>query len=316
MKKLKNSLKLLALTILVVPVAFVMVACGAGNGGNYLSQIAELEDQVAQLQQSLGNAEDERVDVLERLAEIKALIEGLELECNATIQCNTNVTVNCNPTVTVNCACIYLFTLRINYNAGGGTGTMDATQHSISGSLSFIENTGFTRTGWTFVGWSVDSLGKGWTSRSQVISAVDLFKNGATTEQDLVRQVTLTAMWEANLISLRYHAGGGEGSRADEIHAFDRSPLTWEHVYFANGAFGLPLFTCPGLELMGYEVLIELIEGIVFAEFWLPGQSRTIEQLGARHGLGVTVGGTDLKPTTTIVHLVAHWMPTEPWPFP
>jgi uncharacterized repeat protein (TIGR02543 family) len=96
----------------------------------------------------------------------------------------------------------------LKYNANGGSGTMADTLANWGIVVSLTPNA-FTRTGYTFAGWSTAADG-----------TVE-YANGAsyTMPQE---NLTLYAKWTANSYTLSYNANGGSGTMADKIAYTDQ----------------------------------------------------------------------------------------------
>ena len=97
----------------------------------------------------------------------------------------------------------------IKYNANGGSGTMNSQSATYDQNVTLNSNK-FTKTGYTFLGWSEDSSATTptYTDRQTVknLSAT----NGAT--------VNLYAVWQKNAVStylIRFNANGGSGTMAN-----------------------------------------------------------------------------------------------------
>jgi uncharacterized repeat protein (TIGR02543 family) len=120
----------------------------------------------------------------------------------------------------------------ISYAAGGGTGSAPTTPTSVIASSTFTTpaNT-FTRTGYTFAGWS---------------NGTSTFAAGATypATGSVSSNVTLTATWLADTKTISYAAGGGTGS----------APATPTSVLYA-GTFTTPAntFTRTGYTFAGWS---------------------------------------------------------------
>lgn len=91
-------------------------------------------------------------------------------------------------------------TYTVQYNAGGGKGTMASATVEITTPLTPAENT-FKRDGYTFAGWVAYSA-----QQKKNVNIGDTVAEG-----DIV---TLTAQWKANPYTLEYNAGGGTGTMA------------------------------------------------------------------------------------------------------
>ena len=122
----------------------------------------------------------------------------------------------------------------IKYNANGGSGTMSSQSATYDQNVTLNQNK-FTKTGYTFLGWSEDSSATTptYTDRQTVknLSAT----NGAT--------VNLYAVWHKNAVStylIRFDANGGKGSMSDMTCYYGvdvtlpKHTFTKDKTYFAG----------------------------------------------------------------------------------
>ncbi|MGL6198866.1 MAG: InlB B-repeat-containing protein [Lachnospiraceae bacterium] len=89
----------------------------------------------------------------------------------------------------------------ITYNANGGTGTMASTTFTYGTSFNLRTNT-FTRTGYTFLGWSTSSTATSATYTDAVLVSGTAFS----------KNTTLYAVWKGNSYTITYNANGGTGT--------------------------------------------------------------------------------------------------------
>ena len=93
---------------------------------------------------------------------------------------------------------------KINYNANGGSGTMESDNAEFGTNVT-IKNNGFTRDGYTFVGWTTKSNGAddgyGWTGWSGTWNYVDGQYGIAENKLELY------AMWKRNAYTISYNPG-------------------------------------------------------------------------------------------------------------
>lgn len=82
---------------------------------------------------------------------------------------------------------------RVNYNANGGTGTTANSSHTYDTAKALTEN-GFTRTGYTFLGWSTNPTATTATYTNKQSVKNLTATNGAT--------VTLYAVWQKNPVTV------------------------------------------------------------------------------------------------------------------
>ena len=95
---------------------------------------------------------------------------------------------------------------KINYNANGGTGTMESDNAEFGTNVT-IRSNGFTRDGYTFAGWTTKSDGTddgyGWTGWSGTWNYVD-GQNGIAENK-----LELYARWKKNNVYIKLNANGG-----------------------------------------------------------------------------------------------------------
>lgn len=92
-------------------------------------------------------------------------------------------------------------TYYIEYDANGGTGTMEHTVH-VYGKPSNIRKNTFTKTGYIFSGWSTTSTGKSEYADGTIVTKV-------TTNNEVV---TFYAVWTRIVYIIKYDANGGVGT--------------------------------------------------------------------------------------------------------
>lgn len=115
-----------------------------------------------------------------------------------------NLTATDNSTVRLY-AVWELVTYTVKYNANGGTGSMSNQQHIVGQSLALTANT-FSRTGYTFKGWATSAGGGVVYTDGQSVQNIG---NAGST-------VNLYAVWQINVLTVKYHANDGTGSIADQ----------------------------------------------------------------------------------------------------
>ncbi len=95
---------------------------------------------------------------------------------------------------------------KINYNANGGSGTMESDNAEFGTNVT-IKSNSFTRDGYTFAGWTTKSDGTddgyGWTNWSGTWNYVD-GQNGIAENK-----LELYAMWKKNNVYIKLNANGG-----------------------------------------------------------------------------------------------------------
>jgi uncharacterized repeat protein (TIGR02543 family) len=97
----------------------------------------------------------------------------------------------------------------ITYNANGGSGAPGAT-YKYYGQNSTLSSTKPTRTGYTFLGWSMSS-----TATSATWAAGGTYSTNASD--------TLYAVWKANTYTITYNANGGSGAPSSQTKTYDKA---------------------------------------------------------------------------------------------
>ena len=115
---------------------------------------------------------------------------------------------DCSVTVSINWKAN---TYTVKYDANGGTGTTASSSHTYDVSKELTEN-GFSRTGYTFAGWSTTKGGSVTYNNNASVKNLTITNNGS---------VTLYAVWTANTYTVKYDANGGTGSTANSSHTYD-----------------------------------------------------------------------------------------------
>ena len=109
-------------------------------------------------------------------------------------------------------------TYTISYNANGGSGTMSSTTATYGSTTTISANT-FTKTGYSFAGWTTNSDGSddgyGWTNWSGIWKYV----NGQYGISG--GKLVLYARWSANTYTIKYDANGGTGAPANQSFVYN-----------------------------------------------------------------------------------------------
>ena len=113
-------------------------------------------------------------------------------------------TVTSNIDVTANGAAN---TYTVNYNANGGSGTTASSSHTYDSAKALTAN-GFSRTGYTFQGWSTSSSATSATYSNQQSVTNLTSTHGGT--------VTLYAVWKLITYTVAYDANGGTGAPSSQ----------------------------------------------------------------------------------------------------
>ena len=102
-------------------------------------------------------------------------------------------------------------TYTINYANYSSSGSVSAQSATYDTAITLRSN-GFSRTGYTFVGWSLTSGGTKNFSAGQSVSNLTATAGGS---------VTLYPVWQANAYTVKYNANGGSGSMSSTTHTYD-----------------------------------------------------------------------------------------------
>ena len=100
-------------------------------------------------------------------------------------------------------------TYKIAFNNNGGTGSMDTITCTYDKDCTLTKNA-FTKTGYTFAGWSKTSTGSIEYTNGSIV------KNLATSGS-----ITLYAKWTANTYTVSYNANGGSGTMSKTTCTYD-----------------------------------------------------------------------------------------------
>lgn len=105
-------------------------------------------------------------------------------------------------------------TYSVTYDANGGSGTTAISKHTYD-TASALTTNGFSRTGYTFLGWSADknATAATYANKASVKNLTDV-KNGT---------VKLYAVWKANTYTVTFKANGGSGSDKTQTFTYDKS---------------------------------------------------------------------------------------------
>ena len=114
-------------------------------------------------------------------------------------------------------------TYAVKYNANGGSGTMSNSSHTYDTAKTLTANA-FTRTGYTFKGWSTTATGAVVYANSASV------KNLATSGT-----FNLYAVWEANTYTVAYNANGGSGTMSSVTHTYDTAKTLTANTFTKTG---------------------------------------------------------------------------------
>ena len=104
-------------------------------------------------------------------------------------------------------------TYTISYDSNGGTGGSTAITSCSYGKSCTLRNNGFTKTGYTFIGWT------------DIENGTDVvYKDGATILlYDKTSNMTLYALWKINTYTISYHVEFGSGYPNDQTKIYDET---------------------------------------------------------------------------------------------
>lgn len=105
------------------------------------------------------------------------------------------------------------YTIKYNGNGNDGGSTASST-HTVDLAKNLTVN-GFTKTGYTFIGWNTKADGTGTPYKDQQSVKNLSYENGAT--------VTLYAQWSANKYIVVFNANGGTGKMEDQEMIYDKA---------------------------------------------------------------------------------------------
>ena len=115
-------------------------------------------------------------------------------------------------------------TYTVKYNANGGSGTMSDSTHTYDTASSLRTST-FTRTGYTFIGWSTNSNNV--TADYEDGESVSTLAPSGT--------VTLYAIWQGFTYYVKYDANGGVGSMDNSAHTYGIASMLSANEFTKEG---------------------------------------------------------------------------------
>lgn len=145
----------------------------------------------------------------------KASVKNLDTGINATVNLYAVWTAN---------------SYSVKFNPNGGAGEM-ANQEFVYGAAQNLTANAFTRTGYTFQGWTTSADGAKVYDDKQSVNNLTTTANGT---------VNLYAVWVANNYSVQFNANGGSGTMADQEFAF------WVSQDLSSNAFSRVGYTVEG----------------------------------------------------------------------
>ena len=115
-------------------------------------------------------------------------------------------------------------TYTVKFDANGGSGTMNDETFTYDKSQALTSNE-FTRTGYTFAGWSTDKSASSAQYQDKA-SVSNLTASGS---------VTLYAVWTANTYSVAFNPNGGTGTMADEKFKYGEEKELTQNAFTRTG---------------------------------------------------------------------------------
>jgi len=115
-------------------------------------------------------------------------------------------------------------TYTVVFNANTGTGSMESQTHTYDETKTLSKNE-FTKTGYTFSGWSTASDGSG-TSYTDQEEVINLATNGS---------ITLYAKWTANTYEIEYKANLGTGTMPIQLTKYDLVTSLYKNEFTKTG---------------------------------------------------------------------------------
>ena len=109
-------------------------------------------------------------------------------------------------------------TYTVAYNANGGSGSMSNSTHTRGVDSKLRKNT-FTKTGYSFLGWTFEAF-KDTFSSAQFIDEANVTERQLFEQGEEIDIIELYAVWWPNTYTVKYNANGGSGSMSDTEHAY------------------------------------------------------------------------------------------------
>ena len=161
------------------------------------------------------------------------IFNGWALEKAGDTEITSDFTVNVAEDHTLYAQWIpYTYTVKYDNNVDSSdtsvtqpTGSTADSNHTYGVAKTLTAN-GYTRTGYTFIGWNTkpDGTGTAYGNEESVINLTDV-QNGT---------VTLYAQWGVKTYVIRYNANGGEGEMADQVIEWDKLTKLRENTFTNN----------------------------------------------------------------------------------
>ena len=128
-------------------------------------------------------------------------------------------------------------TYTISFDADGGTGSMNPINGICPTTEKTLTINKFKKTGYTFAGWKAD---KNVTINGNSVAAGTVITDGATI-QNITSDITLTAQWQAKIITITWNPNGGTVSPTSSKYTYNGAvvelPTPTRIGYTFNGWF-------------------------------------------------------------------------------
>ena len=123
-------------------------------------------------------------------------------------------------------------TYTVSYNSNGGSGTMSSQTATYGQSFTIASNT-FTKTGYTFAGWTTNSDGTddgynwtGWSGTWKYVNGQYGISNN---------KLVLYARWKANTYTVSYNSNGGSGTMSSQTATYGQSFTIASNTFTKTG---------------------------------------------------------------------------------
>ena len=110
----------------------------------------------------------------------------------------------------------------VSFNANGGTGEM-ANQPIYYDQTANLTAVGFTKDGYTFLGWATEANG------------AKVYDDGASYTMQSTTTVTLYAVWSANNYDVQFNANGGTGNMSNQTITYDDTAVLTANTFTRIG---------------------------------------------------------------------------------
>ena len=142
----------------------------------------------------------------------------------------------------------YTWNYKINYDANGGSGTMESEIFTNKDEKFLSKENEFTRTGYKFIGFSIDKAT--YESAEELVTSPEDFKEYLVNKGEFA-EMTLYAQWVPIQYEVLYDANRPEGTVAgeDNVDVEDQKELIYDTVYQIREN----TFTTDGYKFIGWN---------------------------------------------------------------